>query len=54
MPDRQALVLLPGLVCDAEVWRHQVAYLADIAEITVPPLSRGDTMSELAGDVLSP
>ncbi len=53
MADRQALVLLPGLVCDGAIWRHQVTHLADIADITVPPLSRGDTMSELAVDVLA-
>lgn len=52
MADRQNLVLVPGLVCDAAVWNHQIAHLADIAEFFVPPLTAGETMVEMARTVL--
>lgn len=50
---RQALVLVPGLVCDAEVWHHQMRHLGDVADISVPAVDTGDTMEHLAGDVLA-
>jgi pimeloyl-ACP methyl ester carboxylesterase len=45
MSGKPPLVLLPGLLCDAALWRHQVETLADIAEITVADL----TIEEQAG-----
>lgn len=47
------LVLLPGLLCDARLWRHQAANLADIAEVTVADLTRDDTMAGMAARVLA-
>lgn len=38
---RQKLVLVPGLTCDAEVFRAQTASLADVADMTV-----ADTLSD--------
>lgn len=38
---RQPLVLVPGLTCDAEVFRAQTASLADVADMTV-----ADTLSD--------
>ncbi|TGP78283.1 alpha/beta hydrolase, partial [bacterium M00.F.Ca.ET.221.01.1.1] len=35
MTDRIPLLLLPGLLNDAELWRAQLADLADIADCTV-------------------
>jgi pimeloyl-ACP methyl ester carboxylesterase len=52
MASNQNLLLIPGLVCDAAVWRHQVAHLADIAEINVPPVTQGETIAEMARIVL--
>jgi pimeloyl-ACP methyl ester carboxylesterase len=33
---RPTLFLLPGLLCDAEVWSHQSAVLGEFAEIVIP------------------
>lgn len=53
MPQKTPLVLLPGLLLDARLWRHQVSALAGIAEIAVGDLSRGESMAELAAQVLA-
>ena len=53
MTERQDLVLIPGLVCDAAVWRHQVEHLADVATITVAPATTGETVAEMAADTLA-
>ena len=52
MASDQNLLLIPGLVCDAAVWRHQVAHLAEIAEISVPSVTQGETIAEMARIVL--
>ena len=52
MAQKQQLLLIPGLVCDAEVWRHQVVHLAEVAEVTVPPVTEGETLTEMARIVL--
>lgn len=52
MADKQNLLLIPGLVCDAAVWRHQVAHLADVAAVSVPPVTQGDGIAEMARIVL--
>ncbi|MGH6725532.1 MAG: alpha/beta fold hydrolase [Pseudolabrys sp.] len=52
MPDKQDLLLVPGLVCDAAVWRHQVAHLADVATISVPSVTQGDGIADMARIVL--
>lgn len=49
---RQDLVLIPGLVCDAEVWRHQVEHLAEHADIIVAPADTGETIDAMAGTIL--
>ena len=49
---RQQLLLIPGLVCDAQVWRHQTSYLADIAHIAIPPVDQSETMVDMAKNVL--
>jgi pimeloyl-ACP methyl ester carboxylesterase len=48
MSAKQNLVLIPGLVCDAAVWRHQVAHLADVATISVAAVTQGDGIAEMA------
>jgi len=53
MPIRPALILLPGLLCDAALWRHQVENLGDTAEITVADLTRDSTMAGMAEGVLA-
>jgi len=53
MSDRIPLVLLPGLLCDARLWRRQAENLADIADVTVADLTRDDTMAAMAERVLA-
>ena len=50
---KQNLVLIPGLVCDDQVWRHQAEFLSDIAEITIPPVVKSPTIFGLAEEVLA-
>ena len=52
MPARHPLVLLPGLLCDGDLWRHQVATLADVAETVVADLTGHDDLSAMARHVL--
>jgi pimeloyl-ACP methyl ester carboxylesterase len=47
------VVLLPGLLEDAEVFAHQMAGLAEVADFVVADLTRSDTMAQLAQDALA-
>jgi pimeloyl-ACP methyl ester carboxylesterase len=47
------LVLVPGLLCDAQLWQSQVKNLADIAEVWIADHTRSDTMAGVAHDVLA-
>ncbi len=49
---KPALYLLPGLLCDATVWRAQVEHLSDIADVRVPDYGDANRMSEMAQVVL--
>jgi pimeloyl-ACP methyl ester carboxylesterase len=53
MNGRIPLVLLPGLLCDSRLWRHQMDSLVDIADISVIDLARDDTMAGMAARVLA-
>lgn len=46
------LILLPGLLNDARLWRAQAEGLAGVANVSVADLTRSDTMAGLAADVL--
>lgn len=46
------LILLPGLLDDARLWRHQMENLAGLAEIEVADLVGPDTMGGMAKRVL--
>ena len=52
MAAKPDLLLIPGLVCDAAVWRHQRAHPSDIAEIIVPQVGQGEGIAEMARIVL--
>ncbi len=52
MSHRQTLVLLPGMLCDAALWRHQVNTLDDVADIHVGDLTRHDSIGAMAQAVL--
>lgn len=47
------LVLLPGLLCDAELWRDQIAGLAPLARVRCADLTRGESLEALARQVLA-
>lgn len=51
MADRN-LVLVPGLICDAEVWDHARARLDDVVDVTCAPADEAATMQGLADAVL--
>jgi pimeloyl-ACP methyl ester carboxylesterase len=49
---RPVLILLPGLLNDAALWRHQVETLADMADVRVADLTRDESMGGMARRVL--
>lgn len=53
MQKKPALVLIPGLLCDAQLWQPQVENLGDIADIWIADHTRSDTMAGVARDVLA-
>jgi pimeloyl-ACP methyl ester carboxylesterase len=53
MTDKPVLYLLPGLLCDATVWRHQVDHLVDLAEVRVPDYRDCDSLTAMAEHVLN-
>jgi pimeloyl-ACP methyl ester carboxylesterase len=50
---RTPLVLLPGTLLDVELFGHQIAHLADVAEITVGDLTNDDSIAGMAQTVLA-
>lgn len=48
----QSLVLIPGLLCDASVWKHQAENLTGLSNIIVPDLSKADSPEEMVERVL--
>lgn len=49
---KPVLLLLPGLLCDERLWAHQVASLADMADVAVADLTRDDDIRAMAARVL--
>jgi len=47
------LILLPGLLCDAALWKPQMETLKDCAECMVPDLTQQDSMAAMAQAVLA-
>ncbi len=47
------LVLVPGLLCDGELWTHQTQFLADIANCSVATVTEADTVEAMAAAVLA-
>lgn len=52
-PSLPQLILLPGLLNDAELWRDQIGGLSDVARIWVPDLTPYATIREMAEHVLA-
>ena len=53
MDVKQNLVLLPGLLCDAALWHHQLKYLGELADITVADFTNDDSMAGMAEAALA-
>src|SRR5690242_731993 len=53
MATRAKLVFVPGLLCDARLWRAQAEALADVADCWVADATRSETMAGLARDLLA-
>ena len=53
MINKTPLVLMPGLLCDAALWRGQVEDLADIAQPWVADVTRDDSVTAMAARVLA-
>ena len=47
------LILLPGLLCDAMLWRAQVDALADVAAASVADLTLDDSIDAMAARILA-
>lgn len=50
---RPQLILIPGLLNDAGLWRDQLAGLAALADCRVADITRGESMQALADSVLA-
>jgi len=51
--DIQDLLLLPGLVCDAEVWKHQTQELGKLTRVQVADYGASDSIREMARAALA-
>ena len=51
--NRSTILILPGLLEDADGFAHQVAGLAEVADVVVADLTRSDSMAGLAADALA-
>ena len=51
--DKQNLVLLPGLLCDAALWHHQSTFLAELANINIADFTNEDSMAGMAEAALA-
>jgi len=49
---KETLYLLPGLLCDRSLWRHQIETLSLDYDVRVPDFSNDDSMSGFAERVL--
>ncbi|MEM7283444.1 MAG: alpha/beta fold hydrolase, partial [Pseudomonadota bacterium] len=47
------LVLLPGMMCDHRLWRHQIDALESGHRITVPSIAKDNSIRDIAHAVLS-
>jgi pimeloyl-ACP methyl ester carboxylesterase len=51
--EKQNLVLVPGLLCDAAMWEHQSRYLSEAADIKIADVAHSETMIGMAEAVLT-
>lgn len=48
----EPLVLLPGLMCDARLYRPQIEVFSQTRPVTVAPISAGERIEEIASGIL--
>lgn len=49
---KTTLVLIPGLLADRALWRHQIAHLHDIADVFIPDTTSAKTMKDFGRSIL--
>jgi len=47
------LVLLPGMMCDARLFKHQVEFFSSARDVLVLPITEQDSVSCLADDIIN-
>jgi pimeloyl-ACP methyl ester carboxylesterase len=47
-----SILFLPGLLNDRDLWKHQIAALADTYDMRVADLTRGESIAAMAADAL--
>ena len=52
MNERPHLVLVPGMLCDAALWAHQIQHMEDLAECHVGDTRSDDTIAGMARTIL--
>lgn len=52
-PDRPCLILIPGLLNDAELWRDQVAALSPLFDVRVADITQAETLEAAAEAILA-
>lgn len=50
---KEHLILLPGTLCNENLWRYQMEDLADVAAIQVGDLTKDDTIQGMATSILN-
>jgi pimeloyl-ACP methyl ester carboxylesterase len=53
MADKPVIYLLPGLLCDRDVWQYQARALADACEVRIPDYRGVDSLSAMAAQILA-
>src|SRR5258708_16501457 len=53
MVNKTPLLLLPGLLCDAALWRGQIDDLGDLAAPLIADLTHDDSVTEMARRALA-
>jgi pimeloyl-ACP methyl ester carboxylesterase len=53
MMTKEHLILLPGTLCNENLWRNQIDDLADVAAIQVGDLTNDDTIQGMATSILN-
>lgn len=53
MPQKPVVYLLPGLLCDRDVWQFQSSVLAQFADVRIPDFTGMDSLADMADRMLA-